>query len=193
MIETPRLRLRRWEARDLAPFAALNADALVMAHMPRVLTREESDGLVSRIEDRWRDDGICFAVAERRFDGAFVGMVGLARLKLEGLPRPCVEVGWRLARPFWRQGYASEAARAWLGHGFGTMDLDEIVAITVPANTASLKVMRRLGMREQPERAFPHPNLPVGHRLRAHLLHAIDHRTWDLTAGAVAADRAFHA
>ena len=63
MIETDRLRLRRWEPRDLAPFAALNADPEVMALMPRRLDRAASDDLVARIDARWREDGIGFAVA----------------------------------------------------------------------------------------------------------------------------------
>ena len=105
MIETDRLRLRRWEPRDLAPFAALNADPEVMALMPRRLDRAASDDLVARIDARWREDGIGFAVAERREDGAFLGMVGLSVLRLDMEPAPCIEVGWRLARAHWGQGY----------------------------------------------------------------------------------------
>lgn len=178
MIETDRLRLRRWEPRDLAPFAALNADPEVMALMPRRLDRAASDDLVARIDARWREDGIGFAVAERREDGAFLGMVGLSVLRLDTEPAPCMEVGWRLARAHWGQGYVGEAARAWIAHGFGTLGLDEIVAITVPANARSLAVMRRLGMRECPERAFQHPALPEGHPLRWHVMHVIDRRDW---------------
>lgn len=178
MIETDRLRLRRWEPRDLAPFAALNADPEVMALMPRRLDRAASDDLVARIDARWREDGIGFAVAERREDGAFLGMVGLSVLRLDMEPAPCMEVGWRLARAHWGQGYVREAARAWIAHGFGTLGLDEIVAITVPANARSLAVMRRLGMRECPDRAFQHPALPEGHPLRWHVMHVIDRRDW---------------
>lgn len=178
MIGTERLLLRRWQERDLAPFAALNADPQVMALMPRLLDRAASDDLVARIEARWRDDGIGFAVAERREDGAFLGMVGLSVLRLDMLPAPAMEVGWRLARAHWGQGYAVEAARAWIAHGFGVLGLDEIVAITVPANARSLAVMRRLGMRERPERAFQHPALPEGHRLRPHVMHGLGRPDW---------------
>ena len=52
------------------------------------------------------------------------------------------------------------------------------MAITVPANARSLAVMRRLGMRECPERAFQHPALPEGHPLRWHVMHVIDRRDW---------------
>ena len=130
MIETGRLLLRRWEPRDRAPFAALNADPEVMRHFPKRLTRSESDAMIGRLEDRWAGDGFCFAAAERRADGAFVGMVGLARVPfaLPLTPDGAVEVGWRLARAHWGRGYASEAARAWLGWGFATLGPAEVVA-----------------------------------------------------------------
>jgi RimJ/RimL family protein N-acetyltransferase len=174
-LETARLILRPWEPRDRAPFAALNADPEVMAHFPKPLDRAESDAMIARIEERAAAEGFAFSVAERRSDGAFLGMVGLSRVRFP-VPRPphgSVEVGWRLARAHWGNGYATEAARAWLDHGFGTLALAEIVAFTVPANTRSQAVMRRLGMRRDPARDFLHPALPEGHPLRPHVLFAI--------------------
>jgi ribosomal-protein-alanine N-acetyltransferase len=71
-----------------------------------------------------------------------------------------VEIGWRLPRALWGQGYATEAARGWLDHGVATLGLAEIVAFTEPANARSLAVMRRLGMRRDPARDFSHPEFP---------------------------------
>ena len=86
MLETDRLILRRWEARDLAPFAALNADPEVMRHFPEAPGRARRATPSSRgCEDRWRADGIGFAVAERKADGAFIGMVGLSRVRFAPL------------------------------------------------------------------------------------------------------------
>ena len=172
MLETDRLILRRWTARDLAPFAALNADPEAMRHFPKPLDRAESDAMVARIEHRWAEDGLGLAVAERKGDGAFLGMVGLAPVRFAPLAG-AVEVGWRLARAHWGKGYATEAAQAWLGHGFGAMGLAEIVAFTVPANLASRRVMRRVGLRRDPARDFDHPSLPAGHGLRAHVVYAL--------------------
>ncbi|MBP7003599.1 MAG: GNAT family N-acetyltransferase [Amaricoccus sp.] len=155
MIETGRLRLRRWEARDRAPFAALNADV-----WSPPLSADESDALVDRLEARWEADGFAFAAAERRADGAFVGMVGLQRFAGAGALQPCVEVGWRLARAHWGQGYATEAGRGWLDHGFRALGLAEVVAFTDAGNAASLAVMRRLGMRRDAGRDFVHPRAP---------------------------------
>lgn len=179
-LETARLRLRPWEARDRDPFAALNGDPEVMRHFPGVLDRAGSDALLGRIEARRAAAGFCFAAAERRVDGAFVGLVGLGRMRMPEVPRldGAVEVGWRLARAHWGKGYATEAARAWLGWGFAVLGLAEIVAITVPANLPSQAVMRRLGMEEVPDGRFEHPALPAGSPLRTHVLYRIDRDRW---------------
>jgi ribosomal-protein-alanine N-acetyltransferase len=174
-LETARLILRPWEPRDRAPFAALNADPEVRAHYPNLLTRAESDAQLARMHDAWAAGGFSFAAAERKADGAFVGLVGIAPVRFPEVPAlaDAVEVGWRLARAHWGEGYATEAARAWLAHGFGTLGLSEIVAFTVPANIRSQAVMRRLGMRHDPARDFLHPAIPEGHPLRQHVLFAI--------------------
>lgn len=180
MIETERLLLRRWLPRDRAAFAAINADPDVMTYFPRCLDRTESDALLGRLQDRWQADGIGFAAAERRSDGAFAGMIGIGRVHFEaGHPLDgALEIGWRLPRGFWGQGYATEAARGWLGYGFRTLGATEIVAFSVPPNHRSHAVMHRLGMREDPARRFEHPLLPRGHPLRPHLLHALGREAW---------------
>jgi RimJ/RimL family protein N-acetyltransferase len=167
MIVAERLVLRRWAARDRAPFAALNADV-----WDPPLTTAESDALVDRLEARWEEDGFAFAAAERREDGAFVGMVGLQRFPGRGALGPCVEVGWRLAREHWGRGYATEAGQAWIDHGFGPLGLAEIVAFTDAGNARSLAVMRRLGMRRDAARDFLHPEAPELGPLLVHALRA---------------------
>ncbi len=176
-IETDRLSLRPWLARDLAPFAALNADPGVMTHFPAPLSRAESDALVTRLIERRARDGFGFSAVERKADGAFLGMVGLARVDFAPLA-PAVEVGWRLARAHWGQGFATEAAAGWLDHAFGPLGLAEVVAMAVPANTPSLAVMRRLGMTRDPARDFEHPLIREGHSLRPHVIFAVDRATW---------------
>ncbi len=173
MIETDRLVLRRWRASDRAAFAAMNADPEVMAYFPQRLTRAESDGMLARLQDHFAAEGFGFGAVERKADRALVGMAGLARARFDAAVCPCVEVGWRLARAHWGQGYATEAARGWLDWGFGALRLDEIVAFVVPGNLRSQAVMARLGMRRDPGRDFEHPSLPVGHRLRSHWLFAV--------------------
>ncbi len=65
---------------------------------------------------------------------------------LEGRTEPLVEITYGLARPYWRFGYAGEAARAMLRHGFEVLHLPEIVAAVNPANIASISILERIGM-----------------------------------------------
>jgi RimJ/RimL family protein N-acetyltransferase len=83
-----------------------------------------------------------------------------------------VEVAWRLARFYWGHGYATEAATAALDYGFNELGLNEIVAVTVPANWRSRRVMERLGMTRVPKDDFDHPRLPEG-PLRRHVLYRL--------------------
>lgn len=173
MLETERLILRRWRAADRPAFAAMNADPEVMRHFARVLGRDESYAMLGRIQDHFAEFGYGYGAVERKSDRALIGMVGLAMARFDAPVCPAVEVGWRLARPHWGRGYATEAAAAWLAHGFGTLGLREIVAFVVPDNAPSQAVMSRLGMRRDPARDFEHPALPEGHRLRPHWLFAL--------------------
>ncbi|KFI32146.1 N-acetyltransferase [Haematobacter massiliensis] len=171
ILTTDRLILRPWEPRDRAPFAAMNADAEVMRYFPAPRTRQESDALLDKLIARAAEKGFSFAAVERRSDGTFAGMVGLNPV-LQGPLTGAVEVGWSLPRIFWGMGLASEAARAWLDHGFGAMNLDEIVAFTATDNHASRRVMERIGMARRADLDFDHPALPEGHPLRPHVVYA---------------------
>ncbi|WER47279.1 GNAT family N-acetyltransferase [Cupriavidus sp. WKF15] len=176
--ETARLRLRQWRDADYAPFAALNADAEVMRYFPAPLGRAESDALAARCRQKIDTLGWGFWACERKADGAFIGFVGL-NVPAAALPfSPCVEVGWRLARDAWGQGFATEAARSALMVGFGQLGLEDIVSFTALANQRSRAVMECLGMHED-ALAFEHPALPEGHPLRLHRLYRLPRADWE--------------
>jgi RimJ/RimL family protein N-acetyltransferase len=174
---TPELRgervlLRGWRPDDLVPFAALNADPCVMEHYPAQLTRAQSDSFVrERIVPQFAERGFGLWAVEVPGVAPFIGYVGLLEPTFEAHFTPCVEIGWRLAFPYWDRGYATEAARAALAFGFTEAGLDEIVSFTVPANRRSIGVMERLGMRYDGE--FDHPRFPPGHTLRRHVLYRL--------------------
>jgi RimJ/RimL family protein N-acetyltransferase len=177
-LHTERLVLREWLDEDRAPFAALNADPAVVEFLGRPLEPAESDALVERIIDHWREDGFGLWAVERLQDGALLGFTGLSRPSFEAAFTPAVEVGWRLAAAAWGRGYATEAAKAAVAFGFEELGLEEIVSFTVPANVRSRAVMERLGMTCDPSDDFDHPNLPDGHRLRQHVLYRLPRSKW---------------
>lgn len=161
-LTTDRLLLREWREDDKAPYAALNADPVVMEHFPSTLTPEQSDEMVERMAASWRDRGYGLWAVEVRESGTFIGFVGLSSPAWEAHFTPCVEVGWRLARHAWGHGYATEAARAAIEWGFAELDLpgDQIVSFTTVTNERSRRVMQKLGMQRDPADDFDHPLLP---------------------------------
>jgi ribosomal-protein-alanine N-acetyltransferase len=177
-LDTARLRLRRWRDEDRTPFAALNADPAVMEHFPAALSRAESDALVDRIEAGLDERGWGLWAVEVRESGSFIGFAGLNPATFEAPFTPAVEVGWRLARDHWGNGYATEGARAALGFGFNELRLDEIVSFTTHQNLRSRRVMERLGMHRDPADDFDNPTVPEGSPIRPHVLYRLDRESW---------------
>jgi RimJ/RimL family protein N-acetyltransferase len=178
MIETPRLLLREWEARDREPFACINADPRVMEFMPRCLSAAESDQMVDRIEAHFREHGFGLYATEVIAERRFVGYIGLLVPRFESRFTPCVEIGWRLDVDYWGRGLATEGARAVVRHAFESLGLDSLVSFTVPMNVRSMRVMEKIGMRRVAAEDFDHPNLPEGHRLRPHVLYRLSRAEW---------------
>lgn len=172
-LRTDRLWLRRWLARDLAPFAALNADPRVMEHFAAVLTREDSDALASRIEAHFEQHGFGLWAVEIPSVTPFAGFIGLSVAGFEAPFTPCVEIGWRLAPDHWGLGYATEGARAALDFAFSELGLDEVVSFTVPGNLRSRRVMEKIGMVHHPADDFDHPVRSDGQPPRRHVLYRI--------------------
>jgi len=149
----------------------MNADPEVMRYFPSVLAPEQSERVADRIEEHFEARGFGLWALEIPGVVAFAGFVGLAVPRFETAFSPCVEIGWRLARAHWGQGYATEAAAAALRFGFEALRLPEIVSFTVPGNARSRRVMEKLGMTHDPRENFQHPLIPAGHPLREHVLY----------------------
>jgi ribosomal-protein-alanine N-acetyltransferase len=92
--------------------------------------------------NHWSQHGFGMWALLRKADGAFVGRCGLRYLE----ESPEVELGYTLAKPFWGQGFATEASRAVVCYAFEVLRLGRLVAIADPANAASVNVMKKVGM-----------------------------------------------
>jgi len=176
-IQTERLLLRHWLPSDRAAFAAINADPRVMEHFPAVMSADESDAMAARIEAHFEQHGFGLWALEVVGVTPFAGFVGLCVPRFQAHFTPCIEIAWRLAPKQWGHGFATEAARAALDHGFDTLGLDQVVSFTVPENTRSRRVMEKIGMTHRPQDDFDHPLLPAGHRLSRHVFYRIDRPT----------------
>src|SRR5205823_4821562 len=100
-LRTERLRLRAWRDDDVDVFAAMSADPDVMRHMPKLLSREESDATVTRICAHFEVNGFGLWAVEDVGGAPFIGFVGLQRVPFEAHFTPAIEIGWRLARSAW--------------------------------------------------------------------------------------------
>ena len=162
-IETERLVLRAWRSEDLEPYAAICADPEVMRWIGdgSVRSREASARQICDFQQRWDDDGFGPFAVELRHSSALIGFVGM--LIPDFLPEimPAVEIGWRLDRRYWGQGYATEAARAALAFAFEEAGFSRLVSICQVGNEASERVMLKLGMTLDRETREPALDLPI--------------------------------
>jgi RimJ/RimL family protein N-acetyltransferase len=181
VLRTERLLLRRWLPGDLDALAALNADAEVMEHFPSVLSRRASAAALRRLDETFEQNGYGFWAAELVGDGALIGFIGLQPVP-DDLPiAPAVEVGWRLARPYWGRSLAFEGARTAITFAFESLGVGEVLAYTAVTNTRSRRLMERLGMRHDPQADFIHPKLPRRHRLQPHVVYRVSAERWTRT------------
>ncbi len=181
-IRTDRLILRQWRDDDRSVFAQMNRDADVMRFFPRVFSRAESDEFVTANANHIADHGWGNWALETRDGGDFIGFTGFSQPPPW---HPCageIEIGWRLRKQFWRQGYATEAAIGALATGFGDGLFDTVVSFTTRGNLASIGVMEKISMTRAAV-GFEHPRIEVGCNLRSHVVYRLNRCDWKMVRG----------
>jgi RimJ/RimL family protein N-acetyltransferase len=159
--KTDRLILRHFTLADADAMAKIFGDAEVMRYGPGVQTPQwVDDWLRSWIERRYAEWGFGFWAVVEPSSGAVIGYCGLTQFSNRCAAGEA-ELGYRLARAHWGQGYATEAARAVRDHAFATLALPRLIAMIDPRNTASLRVAEKLGMRYERDvmfEGYTHPD-----------------------------------
>ena len=172
-IRTQRLLLRRWRENDQAAFAEMNADPRVMEHFPGLLSVEDSQAMVERIQSQFDEHGFGVWAVEIPGVVPFAGFVGLMIPRFDAHFTPCIEIGWRLIADVWGHGYAPEGAQAALDFAFEQLNVDEVISMTAVGNLKSRRVMEKIGMSHTPDDDFDHPLVPAQHRLCRHVLYRL--------------------
>ena len=172
-LRTQRTLLRNWVDADLEPWVAMNADPDVRRYFSSVATREQALAEAQRARANLARRGWGPWVLEVPGVLPFAGFVGLFVPAWSAHFTPAVEIGWRLPRGAWGQGYASEAAAAAAAFALDMLELDELVAITVPDNLPSRRVMARIGMQHDTEGDFAHPAIAADHPFSRHVLYRL--------------------
>lgn len=171
LFTSARLGFREWEAGDIDKLAAINADADVMEFFPSVKTWEETAEFIDRMQKQMSSKGYCYYAVDALENGDFIGFIGLCDQTYEASFTPCVDIGWRLAKHAWGNGYATEGAKRCLEYGLNELGLARIVAVAPTANVRSEQVMKNAGMQKVAE--FIHPLLVNDERLRDCVLYEI--------------------
>jgi ribosomal-protein-alanine N-acetyltransferase len=144
VLETARLKLVPWTLDDVADFRQLATDPLVLRYINGGIPYKEDRILefVTRQERNEREHGFSMWRLVLRPWGDFAGFCGIQPVPTTGE----IEIGWWLRPKFWRQGLATEAARAALQVAFRERKIPEVIAVAMPDNAASRRIMLRLGM-----------------------------------------------
>jgi [ribosomal protein S5]-alanine N-acetyltransferase len=168
-IETQRMCLSCWQPCDAVAFRPIAQDPLVMRYVNNGEPWSDAKvrEFIARQMQHIARNGFCFWKIRRKPDGQLIGLCGLQALRLGS--RWQVEIGWWLTPRNWGHGLASEAAGAVMREALKNLNIERIVAIAIPENYASRRIMQKIGMRY--ERNVRHRGFDVvlyGRRCRTH-------------------------
>ena len=145
-LETARLLIRAFEPEDAEAWLEMVSDLDFRRFLPPgpMPTMETFHSAIERRHAMEREHGYAMWAVDVKETGAFVGQCGL---QPAGRTGPEVELAYHFNKASWNKGYATEAAIAVLTQGLGPIGLDRIIAVVVPENIGSWRVMEKAGMR----------------------------------------------
>jgi ribosomal-protein-alanine N-acetyltransferase len=149
-IETERLVVRTFEARDGAAWVAMLGDPEVRRFLPgsAAPTEETFQAQLSARQAMDAELGYAMWAVEEKSTGTFVGQCGLRPAStIDPAAGSEIDLAYHFASSCWGKGYATEAVIAVLGHGLGPVGLDRVMAVAMPENVGSWRVMEKAGMR----------------------------------------------
>ena len=147
-LHTTRLRLRPFAEADADALFALHGNAQVLRYWdsPPWSERARADRFIAACRQMAEEGSGARLAMDRASDGAFVGWCGLTRWNPV---YRSASLGYVLDDAAWGHGYATEAADAVLQWAFDTLDLNRVQAETDTRNTASARVLEKLGFRRE--------------------------------------------
>lgn len=148
LIETPRLVLRPFalsDAGDVQRLAGDKAIASTTLNIPHPYEDGMAEEWIGTQQEKYENGQQANFAITLRPAGTLIGAVGLAIER----PHAMAELGYWIGKPYWNQGYCSEAARAVVEYGFETLELNRVYAHHLKRNPASGRVMRKIGMRHE--------------------------------------------
>lgn len=143
MLETERLFLRPLNKTDAEAIYRMRSDGEIMRYIREPQNRAETESWIRLVSSRWKTEKLGFCGVFEKQTETFLGWCGVWRLAETNE----LEIGYAIAKQFWNQGYATEAAEVFLRYAFETINPDKITAVAQPENTASRRVMEKMRMK----------------------------------------------
>lgn len=169
LFTSSRLGFRNWQSSDIDAMAEINADPEVMEFFPGLKSKAETVQFIERMQAQFAEKGFCYFAVDRLDQQTFIGFIGISEQSFVSDFTPCIDIGWRLKRSEWGNGFATEGAKRCLEYGLGRFD--RIYAIAPCVNIKSEQVMQKIGMSKV--KHFMHPLLEGDERLRECVLYEI--------------------
>jgi RimJ/RimL family protein N-acetyltransferase len=170
VLETERLRLRRFRDEDIEAVFAIIGDRVTMQFYPKTFSREDAKQWVARNQRRYREDGYGLFAVTLKDSEEVIGDCGIIKQNVEG--ETAMEVGYHFRRDQWGHGYATEAAQACIRLAFDSFRADKVISLIRPENVPSRRVAERNGMKL--DREVVHYGLP-------HLVYAMRRGEFEVT------------
>lgn len=176
IFKSERLGFRNWNDNDLAEFAKMNADLDVMEYFPKPLTKNETSDFIIRLQKHYKVNGYNYFATEILETGELIGFIGLAYQEYETKFTPATDIGWRLKKSAWGNGYATEGAKRCLEFAFKELNLEKIISVFTEKNIKSESIMKKIGMKKIGE--FIHPKLKDYPEYEKCICYEIQRNTW---------------
>lgn len=144
ILETERLRLRKFIPQDADALAAVLGDPVAMQYYPAAFDRQGVEAWIARNIDRYRRNGYGLWAILLKDCGELIGDCGCTLQEVEGQGE--IEIGYHVRRDLWGKGYATEAAAACIEYAFTKMGAKRVISMIRPENVQSRRVAEKNGL-----------------------------------------------
>ncbi|WP_323789813.1 GNAT family N-acetyltransferase [Psychroserpens sp.] len=176
IFKSERLGFRNWNDSDLDEFANLNADLDVMEYFPKPLTRTETSDFIKRLRTHYETFGYSYFATDIIETGELIGFIGLAYQEYKTEFTPATDIGWRLKKSAWGNGYATEGAKKCLEFAFKNLNIESVISVFTEKNIKSESIMKKIGMVKIG--TFNHPKLKAFPQYEKCICYKIDKDSW---------------
>jgi ribosomal-protein-alanine N-acetyltransferase len=147
LTETERLKIVSIGMTDTDLLFQLTSNAEVMKFFPKILDYQETSKMICKILDHYKKYGHCFWKLLLKSNEQFIGIAGLLHQDIENQEE--TEIGYRIVREHWNNGYATEAAHACKKYAQNILGKKRIISLIHPENIASIRVAQKLGAQKE--------------------------------------------